>query len=377
MTATMMRALGLMSGTSADGIDLALIETDGESIGHFGPVLTVPLTASTRAAIREASRVAIHWTHGAPVPEAVREAEARVTEAHRDAIEHFLAHTGTSRESVDVIGFHGQTILHRPDSHLTWQIGDGLALAYEFGIDVVGQFRLGDVAAGGQGAPLAPLYHQALARGLIERDGPLAVLNIGGVSNLTWIGVEPDQAPVAFDCGPGNALMDDWALAHTGTPVDLDGALAGAGEVDIQILNQMMDHPFFAAPVPKSLDRDDFTAGAVRGLSPQDGAATLAAFTVEAIAEARAHFPAPVTRFLVTGGGRHNPVLMGKLAGRLGVLVQPVESAGWRGDSIEAEAFAYLAVRSLRGLPLSLPSTTGVPSPTQGGQVFRPSRMSR
>ncbi|RJF89953.1 anhydro-N-acetylmuramic acid kinase [Oleomonas cavernae] len=372
-----MRALGLMSGTSADGIDLALIDTDGERIAHFGPVMTVPLTPTTRAAIREASRVAAAWDPGQAVPGAVREAEARVTEAHRAAIEHFLARTGTPRDAIGVIGFHGQTILHRPDQHLTWQIGDGLALAYEFSIDVVGQFRLADVAAGGQGAPFAPLYHQALARGMMERDGPIAVLNIGGVSNLTWIGLDPEEAPVAFDCGPGNALIDDWALAHTGRPVDADGALAGAGEVDIQILNQMMDHPFFDLGVPKSLDRDDFTLGAVRGLAAEDGAATLTAFTVEAIAQARVHFPRPVTRFLVTGGGRHNPVMMEMLGTRLGVAVQPVESAGWRGDSIEAEAFAYLAVRALRGLALSLPTTTGVPVPMPGGQVFRPMRMSR
>jgi anhydro-N-acetylmuramic acid kinase len=372
-----MRALGLMSGTSADGIDLALIDTDGEHIRHFGPVMTVPLTAATRAAIREASRVAVDWDPAKPVPEPVREAEACITEAHRAAIERFLAETGTPRDSIGVIGFHGQTILHRPDQHLTWQIGDGLALADEFGIDVVGQFRLADVAAGGQGAPFAPLYHQALARGLAERDGPVAVLNIGGVSNLTWIGLDRQDTPIAFDCGPGNALIDDWALAHTGRPVDLGGALAGMGEVDTQILNQMMDHPFFRLDVPKSLDRDDFTLGAVRGLSAEDGAATLTAFTVEAIAQARAHFPRPVTLFLVTGGGRHNPVMMSMLGARLGVAVQPVESAGWRGDSIEAEAFAYLAVRSLRGLPLSLPTTTGVPVPTPGGQLFRPMRMSR
>ncbi|MCF4164524.1 anhydro-N-acetylmuramic acid kinase [Zavarzinia compransoris] len=365
-----MKALGLMSGTSLDGIDLAVIETDGERVVALGPVTTVAHLPATRAACREASRLAADWRNGDPVPAAVADAEARITEAHRLAIHHFLDQAGAG---IDVIGFHGQTIMHRPGAGLTWQIGDGQALADEFGIDVVGQMRLADVGAGGQGAPLAPLYHRALARDLA---GPVAVLNLGGVGNVTWIG-EGEAEPVAFDTGPGNALIDDWALQHTGVPVDRDGALAAAGRVHHDVLSAMMDHPFFDQPAPKSLDRDDFTPAPARGLSAADGAATLTAFTVETVAMAGRHFPAPVTRMLVTGGGRLNPVLMAMLERRLGVPVEPVEAVGWRGDSLEAEAFGFLAVRSRMGLPLSVPGTTGVPRPLTGGQLFRPRRMSR
>ncbi|MDD3444421.1 MAG: anhydro-N-acetylmuramic acid kinase [Zavarzinia sp.] len=366
-----MKALGLMSGTSLDGIDLAVIETDGERIEALGPVLTVPHLPATRAACREASRLAAGWRPGNAVPDAVLDAAARITEAHRLAIHHFLRQEDEAA-GVEVIGFHGQTIMHRPGEGLTWQIGDAQVLADEFGIDVVGQMRLADVRAGGQGAPLAPLYHRALASGL---EGPVAVLNLGGVGNVTWIA--PGAEPVAFDTGPGNALIDDWALQHTGAPVDRDGALAGAGRIHHEVLAAMMDHPFFDEPAPKSLDRDDFSAAPARGLSPEDGAATLTAFTVETVAAAGRHYPAPVTRVLVTGGGRLNPVLMAMLEKRLGVSVEPVEAVGWRGDSLEAEAFGFLAVRSLKGLPLSVPGTTGVPRPLTGGQLFRPRRMSR
>ncbi|PWR23748.1 anhydro-N-acetylmuramic acid kinase [Zavarzinia compransoris] len=368
-----MRALGLMSGTSLDGIDLAMIETDGETIHALGPTRTVAHSPETRAACRQASGEAMRWRQGTPVPDSVAAAADLITEAHRRAIAGFLAEAGP----VEVIGFHGQTVMHRPAEGLTWQVGDGGRLADLFGIEVVGQFRLADVAAGGQGAPLAPLYHRALARGLAGQRGPVAVLNLGGVGNVTWISDDPAVGPVAFDTGPGNALIDDWALHHTGVPIDRDGALAGAGRVHGELVDLFRGHPFFDLPAPKSLDRDDFTGQPVRGLSAADGAATLTAFTVEAAAAARRHFPEPATRVLVTGGGRLNPVLMAMLRARLGVPVEPVETVGWRGDSLEAEAFGFLAVRSLKGLPLSMPGTTGVPGPQTGGQLFRPRRMSR
>lgn len=365
-----MKALGLMSGTSLDGIDLAVIESDGTLVTGLGPALTVPHLATTRAACREASRLAATGARGDAVPAAIAEAEQRITEAHRLAIHHFLKTTGET--AIELIGFHGQTILHRPAERLTWQIGDAQVLADEFGLPVIGQMRLADVEAGGQGAPLVPLYHQALARRV---RGAVAILNLGGVGNVTWI--HGDEEPVAFDTGPGNALIDDWALQHTGIPIDRDGALAARGRVHGDVLAAMMDHPYFDLPAPKSIDRDDFTLGAVRGLSAADGAATLTAFTAETIAAARVHFPSAVSRFLVTGGGRLNLTLMAMLEKRLGVPVSPVEAEGWRGDSLEAEAFAFLAVRSLKGLPLSVPGTTGVPRPLTGGQLFRPSRMSR
>ncbi|PWR26047.1 anhydro-N-acetylmuramic acid kinase [Zavarzinia aquatilis] len=368
-----MKALGLMSGTSLDGIDLAVIESDGLRVTAFGPALTVPHLPATRAACREASRQAAGWRRGDPVPAAVEDAAARITEAHRLAIHHFLATSGET--GIELIGFHGQTVLHRPAERLTWQIGDAQALADAFAIPVIGQMRLADVEAGGQGAPLVPLYHRALLLSSAAQGQPVAVLNLGGVGNVTWLDGEAE--PVAFDTGPGNALIDDWALQHTGVPIDRDGALAAAGRVHGDVLAALMDHPYFDLPAPKSLDRDDFTLSAVRGLSTADGAATLTAFTAETVAAAFAQFPAPVSRVLVTGGGRLNPTLMAMLKRRLGLPVLPVEAMGWRGDSLEAEAFAFLALRSLKGLPLSVPGTTGVPRPLTGGQLFRPSRMSR
>jgi anhydro-N-acetylmuramic acid kinase len=266
---------------------------------------------------------------------------------------------------VHCIGFHGHTILHRPETGRTWQIGDSALLARETGIDVVGDLRQADVAAGGQGAPLAPAYHGALA---VPLEKPLAVVNIGGVANVTWIG--RDGALLAFDTGPGNALIDDWVRRHTGAAADFDGRLAKNGSVDETVLAALLKHDYFNRPPPKSLDRDDFDAAPVAALSPADGAATLTAFTAAAVAQAKAVFPEPVVRWLICGGGRHNPALMAALAGRLGAPVAPIEQAGRDGDALEAQAFGYLAVRSLRGLPLSWPTTTGVPAPAPGGQLY-------
>jgi anhydro-N-acetylmuramic acid kinase len=351
---TMRRAIGLMSGTSLDGIDVAIITTDGRQQAEPGPALTVPYAP----ALRERLRAVLGGTGP------VAEVERALTEAHAEAVARFAGEHGVSAA---VIGFHGHTILHRPAERRTWQIGDGALLARLTGIDVVCDFRSADVAAGGEGAPLVPLYHAALAAGL---DKPLAILNVGGVANVTWLGAE-EGAILAFDTGPGNAPIDDWALRHLGRPVDLDGALARAGRVDTARLAAFLANPFFDRSPPKSLDRDDFVAFDDGGLGAADGAATLTAMTAAGIARAADHFPAPVRRWLVTGGGRHNPALMGELARRLAVPVAPVEAAGWDGDALEAQAFAYLAVRSLEGLPLSLPSTTGVARPMTGGRLFR------
>jgi anhydro-N-acetylmuramic acid kinase len=266
-----------------------------------------------------------------------------------------------------VIGFHGHTILHRPQEGRTWQIGDGALLAAETGIDVVADLRGNDVALGGEGAPLVPLFQAALAADLPR---PLAVVNIGGVANVAWIG-PGEGAVLAFDTGPGNALINDWVEQRGHEPLDRDGALALAGRVDEALLARLLDHPYFDRRPPKSLDRDDFSAAPVAGLSLEDGAATLTAFTAGAIARAAEHFAAPVRRWLVTGGGRHNPTLMATLAARVEAPVQPVEAVGWQGDALEAQAFAYLALRSLAGLPLTLPTTTGVSRPASGGRLHR------
>ena len=249
-------------------------------------------------------------------------------------------------------------------------MGDGATLARRLGVDVVGDFRSADVAAGGEGAPLAPLYHAALAMKLPK---PLAVLNLGGVANVTWIGaagVGEVRDILAFDTGPGNALIDDWVRRHTGAAADIGGALAAAGRASVEHVARFLERPFFARTPPKSLDRDDFRDAMPDGLSAKDGAATLTEMTAAAVAAARRHFPAPAREWLVCGGGRHNPALTAALARRLGAPARPVEAVGWNGDALEAQAFAYLAVRSVAGWPLSLPSTTGVPHPTTGGRRF-------
>jgi anhydro-N-acetylmuramic acid kinase len=350
----MWRAIGLMSGTSLDGIDVAMIETDGRDRVKPGPALTLPYPQEFRERLRSVL--------GSEGP--VDEVEQELTRLHADAVERFLYESPSI--VVDVVGFHGHTILHRPAERRTWQIGDGALLARRLGLEVVADFRSADVAAGGQGAPLAPLFHAALAATLPK---PIAVLNIGGVANVTWIR-EPGEI-LAFDTGPGNALIDDWVYRHTGATADLDGALARAGAVSAAHVENFLANPFFGRPPPKSLDRDDFREGLPTGLSLEDGAATLTEMTAAVIAVASRHFPAPAQQWLVTGGGRHNPALMEALGRRLDVAVRPAEAVGWRGDALEAQAFAYLAVRSLEGLPLSLPSTTGVPRPTCGGRLFK------
>jgi anhydro-N-acetylmuramic acid kinase len=355
-----------MSGTSADGIDVAIIETDGIEVFGLGPCLTVPYPAALRRRIMA--------TYGAArAPAAVVE---ELTRSHAAAIELLAKKNNLSDLNINIIGFHGQTILHRPQDRLTVQLGDGALLARLTGCAVVNRFREADVAAGGEGAPLVPLYHAALARRAV-RSGrlelPVAIVNIGGVANVTYVGAAGAPDLIAFDTGPGNALIDDWTRATTGRAMDRGGRLAAAGTVDRRALDLLLAHSYFRRAPPKSLDRDAFSLAPLAGLSAADGAATLSAFTVQAIAGAARHFPAPPRRWLVAGGGVANPTLMRGLAEAAGE-VAPVEALGWRSDALEAEAFAYLAVRSLRGLPLSLPSTTGVPRPTTGGVIHSPPR---
>ncbi|HEY7977356.1 MAG TPA: anhydro-N-acetylmuramic acid kinase [Rhizomicrobium sp.] len=368
--AEVQKVIGLMSGTSLDGIDAALLETDGEDIAVPGPTLGMPYDAETRAMLRAALEEAKSVAAGAPVPYSIREAEQRLTEAHAEASKTLLKKAGLRAQDVSLIGFHGQTILHRPAQRWTWQIGDGALLAKLTGIDVVNDFRSADVKAGGQGAPLVPLYHAVLARNAkkMKLEPPLVFVNIGGVANVTYINGED---VLAFDTGPGNAPIDDWAMNHTRKPVDEGGALARQGRVDDRALAEMLDNEFFEKVPPKSLDRLDFGIDAVNGLSPADGAATLTAFTAASIARAREHFADMPTTWIVMGGGRHNPVLMGELRSRVNAPVLVAEDAGWNGDFIEAEAFAYLAARSVKGLPLSLPTTTGVSRPITGGKLHR------
>ncbi|MCC7427075.1 MAG: anhydro-N-acetylmuramic acid kinase [Alphaproteobacteria bacterium] len=365
-----MTAIGMMSGTSLDGVDAALVRTDGVAVAPLGAALTLPYAPGLRARLRALLDTAPQLAPDAP---SVAEAARTIAEHHAEAVAALLARAGLDRAAVAVLGFHGQTILHRPEEHRTWQIGDAMHLAARTGIPVVSDFRSADMAAGGEGAPLAPLYHAARAAGLAR---PLAVLNIGGVANLTWIGPGGPEDLIACDTGPGNGPLDDWVMRHTGRAYDDGGALAAAGRVDQAVLGRLMAHPFFARRPPKSLDRLDFSralaASGIEALGPADGAATLVAFTAAAVRAALAHLPAPPVRWLVTGGGRHNPALMAALRAALCVPVDPVEAEGWDGDALEAECFGYLAVRSLAGLALSLPGTTGAARAVSGGILTRP-----
>jgi anhydro-N-acetylmuramic acid kinase len=370
----MLRTIGLMSGTSLDGVDAAWLETDGERIGDFGPTLTLPYDERLRADLR---RILEHAPKLGPDDRRLKSAAARLTEYHVRAV------AALGRDA-DLIGFHGQTILHQPDRRRSWQIGDAAELAWRAGVPVAHDFRSADVAAGGQGAPLAPVFHAALARGLEPRGkaprgmaAPLAVLNIGGVANVTWIGA--DGSLVAFDTGPGNGPLDDWVARQTGAPFDRDGTIALSGRVEPRVLSRLLADRYFAKPAPKSLDRLDFAAtlaaSGLGALSPADGAATLVAFTVGAIAAAP--LPAPPVRWLVCGGGRRNPAIMRALRDGLAAPVDPVEALGWDGDALEAQCFGFLAARTRAGLPISFPGTTGVPVPLRGGAVIYPDRRGR
>ncbi len=350
-----MHVIGLMSGTSLDGVDAAWIDTDGDTVQTFGPWLTRPYGHFLRLGMR---RILDRAPTLDPADPDLITITNELTYAHAAAV----AALGVKAE---LIGFHGQTILHDPANRRTWQIGDARALAQATGLPVAHDFRSADVAAGGQGAPFAPVFHAALAAALPK---PLAVLNIGGCANLTRIG----DTLTACDTGPGCALLDDFTYARTGHAMDADGALAAAGTPDETILRTLLADPYFALPAPKSLDRLHFSHAlhSVAHLSTEDGAATLAEFTARAVAASPlAHGARAV---LVTGGGRRNPAIMRALAACLPMRVVPVEAEGWDGDAIEAQCFAYLAVRVLRGLPLSFPGTTGVPAPQTGGRLVAP-----
>jgi len=365
-------AIGLMSGTSQDGVDVALIDTDGEAIAQFGATACRPYTKAERTLLRRATAAAASLTDRNARPDIVAEAEVLVNDAHAEAVQSFLAANALPPQSVAAVGFHGQTLLHRPERGLTLQIGDGRNLARRLGIPVVYDFRAADVAAGGQGAPLAPIFHRALARQL-GREPPLAVLNVGGVANVTYI--DGDEL-IACDSGPGNALIDDFLRLRTGHPLDTDGRMAAAGVVDEATIAHLLAHPFFALPPPKSLDRNDFhgfVGDVLDGIEIEDGAATLTALTAAAVARIVPHLPRAPKGWIVAGGGARNPTLMRMLAERLApARLDTAHGVGWSIDSLEAQAFAFLAVRSLRGLPITFPGTTGAPRPLTGGVLARP-----
>ena len=369
---TPLRAIGLMSGTSLDGVDVALIETDGLRVTGFGPTGYRAYREDERALLRAALAAGASLTERTARPGVLGEAEAFVTRAHAEAVETFLADNRIDRAGIAVVGFHGQTVLHKPAARLTVQIGDGAALARALRMPVAYDFRQADVAVGGQGAPLVPVYHQAIARDL-DRPHPIVVLNLGGVANITYV---DGGDPVACDTGPGNALIDDFMRARTGSPLDRDGDQAARGKVDDALIARVLDHPFFAAPCPKSLDRNAFAFAAIGlpdDVSVADGAATLSALTAAAVARIVPHLPAVPRAWIVAGGGSFNPTLMRMLAERLGpATVETADRVGWSREALEAQAFAFLAVRTLDGLPITFPKTTGAPHPLPGGVVARP-----
>src|SRR4051794_20708750 len=366
----MMTAIGLMSGTSLDGVDVALIETDGKRVKAFGPSGYRPYTDRERTLLRQALNEAVNLRRRDARPGILAEAERAVTIAHAEAIAAFTSQNHIPREDVDIVGFHGQTVLHRPAEGLTVQIGDASALAKAIHIPVMHDFRAADVAAGGQGAPFVPVYHRALAQSL-DREGPLVVVNIGGVANITYID-GPDTL-IACDTGPGNALLDDFMFRTTGQPFDCEGRLASRGVADEAWVSRALRHPFFALPPPKSLDRNDFANLELRDVSPADGAATLTAFTAAAIASVISLLPKMPKSWIIAGGGARNLTMVRMLRERVApASVEAADALGWSADAIEAQAFGFLAARGLKGLPLSYPATTGVPMPMTGGVIARP-----
>jgi anhydro-N-acetylmuramic acid kinase len=372
LEAIVLQAIGLMSGTSLDGVDIAVISTDGERIAALGPRGYRPYGEAERALLRQALSDAAQLRDRAARPGALAAAERLVTAAHGEAVAGFLTE---HRISADIIGFHGQTVLHRPERGLTVQIGDGDELARLTGIAVAYDFRAADVAAGGQGAPLVPVFHRALAAGL-DRPGPLMIVNIGGVANVTYLGEGADGTdPIACDTGPGNALIDDFVRTRTGAAFDAGGEAAARGTVDQAWLMRALADPFFAMPPPKSLDRNAFAGSArdLHELSLADGAATLTAFTAAAIARIVPLLPQAPQSVIVAGGGARNPTLMRMLGERLApATVETAEAVGWSADALEAQAFAFLAARHLRGLPITFPGTTGVPRAMTGGVIAAP-----
>jgi anhydro-N-acetylmuramic acid kinase len=362
-------AIGLMSGTSMDGIDLALIKTDGLGLVEKGPWANVTYTPQQRSILRQAMEEAVELKDRIARPGVLAAAEAMITAAHAQIVSEFLAAGHMQPNHVDVVGFHGQTILHRPQDSLTVQLGNGAALAQMLKIPVVYDMRAADIAAGGHGAPLVPVFHQALVTAA-KLEGPVAVINLGGVGNITYIDGESD--PIAFDTGPGNALIDDEMRLRFGTDYDEDGRIGGQGQVNQSALSVLMAHPYFNAALPKSLDRNAFSREPVVSLANEEAVATLTAFTAESLRAAQKLLPKPPKLWVIAGGGALNPTLMAMISNRLSAKVVIADDLGWPAQLMEAQAWAYLAVRSLKGLPLTFPTTTGVPTPLTGGMLAQP-----
>jgi anhydro-N-acetylmuramic acid kinase len=354
------KAIGCMSGTAMDGIDIALIESDG--YGYIKPIGFLSETHDPD--FREKLRICLNKTE---VDSDVKLTEDDFTKRHVPLIQKLINKFNLLKKDIDIIGFHGQTIHHDPENKLTVQMGDGDLLAQETGIDVVHSIRHADVQAGGQGAPFLPVYHRALAlnAGL---ELPVAIINIGGVGNITWIN---NDGMIAFDTGPGNAMIDDWVKMHTGKAYDDNGAIAAKGIVDQTYVTNFLNSPYFLKKYPKSLDRNDFIDIKLENITFENGAATLTEMTIRSIALGVSQCPKKPKAIYVTGGGRHNAYIMKRLAQETNLPVYTTDTLGWNGDAMEAQGFAYMAVRTLLNEPISFPSTTGCPKPTVGGIIAK------
>lgn len=366
-------AIGLMTGTVLDGmVDVAAIRTDGVGIQELGPWKLIPYAPELRELLAETVSAAREWQFDGPEPSIFRAAEAAITRAQAEAVQSFLVETGLSAANVAIVGFHGQTVLHRPPlpGRLgdTRQLGDGEQMARMLGIPVAYDFRTADMRAGGQGAPLAASYHVALLEQAGVPQGS-AVLNLGGVANVTWWGGGDEI--VAFDTGPASAPLNDWVVRQGLGDMDRDGMLARQGRVDEERLATLLQHPYFSEPPPKSLDRNSFSSTMVNGLSAADGAATLTAFIGASVGRALERLPRFSGQLIVSGGGRKNPAIMDAIRDRAHVEPVPAEAVGWRGDAVEAECFAYLAMRTANALPITFPLTTGVGKPMTGGRLAK------
>ena len=363
-----------MTGTVLDGnIDVAIIKTDGESIFEFGPWALVPYSEHTIKLIKQAVVIAKAWNFKSSEPEIFAKAEVAITREQTGAVEKVVKSAGLSLNEISAIGFHGQTILHRPPKPTqlgkSRQLGDGQLMAELLKTTVIYDFRANDLKEGGQGAPISPIYHVALLKKLALESRP-AVLNLGGVANLTyWDGKD---SIIAFDTSSANAPINDWISQHTGKNMDENGTIAQTGKVNASLLSKLLNHPYFQQNFPKSLDRNSFTSSMVDGLNLEDGAATLTAFCGAALDKALNLLPNRPQKIVLCGGGRKNKTLVNEIRKRAHIEPIMSEDCGWRGDALEAECFAYLAVRSLRKLPISFPNTTGVPHPISGGQIAIP-----
>ncbi|HHL42576.1 MAG TPA: anhydro-N-acetylmuramic acid kinase [Hellea balneolensis] len=366
-------AIGLMSGTSLDGVDASILRTDGTKILELGAGVCREYSVREREVLLGATHDALQWHFHGPKPDSFRVASKIIEDAHIGVVRDLLATAGMERDEVDIVGFHGQTVIHQPPQDgkngQTLQIGRAQVLAETLGVDVCYDFRSRDMEHGGQGAPLVPVYHQALAD-LAKLSGVSAIINIGGVSNLTLI--SPDGEIFATDCGPGNGPIDAWVSKKGAGPYDIGGRYAMAGQANMDVLQSWLTAPFFHALPPKSADRWQFDVlKDLEGYNVQDGAATLATFCAFAIAHTLEQYNQPIENIIVCGGGRYNQAIMDSLAKRTKRPVQNADELAWDGDFIEAQAFAYLAVRALMGLPITYPQTTGVSHPLCGGQLVR------